>query len=394
MPRCFGVFVLLLVSVSILRAQGDVTLLTVGSDVISKDEFVYHLGQSGDTRIEPFLETYIRFRKKLLYAKELGLDTLFKYRQQKMYYQELMKRDSEKVQIPSSCKSHEWIKLVHVTYPLRQQASNNEIRKGESYIDSIYHVILKNGFPADVLESYSWEQSRFLLNEWRIQLEKLEAGQISEPFYSPLGIHLIAWLDKKREGSGGKKQPDRRWQEKEIEEAMLVAILEDYLQRAFEVNEAELEDYFKRHREAYGWGIPHFRGAIVHCQNKKDAKVIKKLLKKYPETLWPEIGKMMLPEMRERFRMEVGLFAIGVNAYVDKLAFNCGSFESLADYPYTWVFGKKLKKGPESYKDVRSRLEKDCKKAKKIAERESIEQKYEVEIDEEVLKTVNHAVNK
>ena len=162
MPRCFGVFVLLLVSVAVMRAQGDVMLLRVDSDVVSKDEFVYHFAQSEETRVEPFLETYIRFRKRIRYAKELKLDTLPKYCQQKSYYQDLVKRGSEGVRVPFSDKSQEWIKLIQFTYPLKQQATNNELRKGEAYIDSLYHVILKNGLPADVLSACSWVQTRFL----------------------------------------------------------------------------------------------------------------------------------------------------------------------------------------------------------------------------------------
>ena len=42
--------------------------------------------------------------------------------------------------------------------------------------------------------------------------------------------------------------------------------------------------------------------------------------------------------------MEVGLFQIGKNAYVDKLAFKCGSLPKEKKYPYICVFGKKLKK--------------------------------------------------
>jgi peptidyl-prolyl cis-trans isomerase SurA len=58
------------------------------------------------------------------------------------------------------------------------------------------------------------------------------------------------------------------------------------------------------------------------------------------------------------------------------------------------VLGKKMKKGPESYKDVSGKVEKNFRKAKKEAEMEALIQKYRVEIDEEVLKTVNRCGNK
>jgi peptidyl-prolyl cis-trans isomerase SurA len=79
---------------------------------------------------------------------------------------------------------------------------------------------------------------------------------------------------------------------------------------------------------------------------------------------------------------------------VDKLVFKCGSFEPLADYPHTWVLGKKLKKGPEDFKIIRSKVENDCLEIKKKSEIEALTQKYRIEIDKEVLKTVNRAENK
>ena len=57
--------------------------------------------------------------------------------------------------------------------------------------------------------------------------------------------------------------------------------------------------------------------------------------------------------------MEVGLFQIGKNAYIDKLAFKCGDMPRDARYPYVFIMGKRLKKGPEEYADVRKEVEKD-----------------------------------
>ena len=90
-------------------------------------------------------------------------------------------------------------------------------------------------------------------------------------------------------------------------------------------------------------------------------------------------------------RIEYGMFAIGANSYVDKLVFKCGDFQPSSDYPHVWVMGKRMKKGPEDYRDVRSKVAEDCLEAKKKAETESFVRKYTIEIDKEVLKTVNRA---
>jgi len=79
---------------------------------------------------------------------------------------------------------------------------------------------------------------------------------------------------------------------------------------------------------------------------------------------------------------------------VDKLAFKCGSFAPITEYPYTWILGDKLKKGPESYRDVREKVEVDARNELETAQINGLRQKYRVEINEEVLKTVNNEGNK
>ena len=87
MPRrLLGVFMLLLVSVLMGRAQGDVVLLTVGNEMVSKHEFEYFFSKSQEKRADVFAETYAHFKKKVQYARELGLDTLagFRFRMEQL----------------------------------------------------------------------------------------------------------------------------------------------------------------------------------------------------------------------------------------------------------------------------------------------------------------------
>ena len=126
------------------------------------------------------------------------------------------------------------------------------------------------------------------------------------------------------------------------------------------VNEKDLESYFDANKEEYAWELPHYKGAVIRCQNKKMASRIRKCLKKLPQAQWEEafrIWKEANPEADAV--IEVGLFQIGKNAYVDKLAFECGEFPHDVRYPYVCVMGKRLKKGPEDFRDVRKQVEKD-----------------------------------
>ena len=398
MPRrLLGVFMLLLAPSSFVWAQGDVVLLNVGSEQVTRREFEYHFNKSQEKRADVFVETYGRFKQKVQRAKELGLDTLNSFHRRKELYGRLVeqRRKGGGSETGHRGNAKEWIRLVHVTYPLAQSAGKQELMEGRHYMDSLY-TLLKEGADVQRMEVLPWRQSRYLLNEWQMQLRNLAKGEISKPFVSPMGIHIIGWKEKRMEKplESESLQIDEALEVKAMEEALLVVALDDYLENRLECTEEDLQKHFKKHRSDYGFGTPHFRGAVIHCQSKKEAKAIKNYLKKYPEELWEAAVGRMPEEVSKGCRIETGLFAIGSNQYVDKLVFKCGSFEPLADYPHTWVLGKKMKKGPEDFQTVRSKVEYDCREAKKKAEIEAFTQKYRVEIDKEVLKTVNRAENK
>ena len=396
MPRrLLGVFILLLASSSFVWAQGDVVLLTVGGDSVSRSEFEYYLAKSQEKRGHVLAQTLGRFKQKVQWAKELGLDTLPDYvRQKEACRWRLMANKETSSKQESALSAKEWVKLKHITYPLNQYSGKTQEREGWKQLDSL-HAELKQG--ADVpFESMPWTQTRHLLGEWQEQLGSLEKGEYSRPFLSPLGMHIILWTDKRTEKSQGgiQSSDDYDFRVKELEEGLLLVHLDACLDERFPVTEPELDTYFAKYREKYGWGTPHYQGAVIHCQDKKEAKRIKKFLAKYPEALWKEALERMPDDVSKGCLMEVGLFAIGSNPYVDKLAFKCGTYEPLADYPYTWLLGKRLKKGPVSYKDVRKEVEKDCREEKKKTEMEAFMQKFPIEFNEEVLKTVNHFRNK
>ena len=395
MPRrLLGIYILLLVSVLVGRAQGDVAFLTIGTETVCRGEYEYYLRKSLDKRGHVLAQTLARFKQKVQVARELGLDTLESYRHELEYYQTIQSQQGRMAENRSSLCGREWIKLLHVTYSLSQHADKKQVLEATQKLDSLY-VSLMEGTGEVKPEEMPWIQTRHLLDEWQGQLKMLDRGMFSKPFHSPEGIHIIAWIDKRNdvypESEGAFEENGFR--QKEMEEGLLVASLDNYLEKTVSCTEPGMKDYFDKHRADYGWGIPHYRGAVIHCQSKKEAQRIKKYLKKFPEQLWREAWERMPEDVSRDCRMELGLFAIGSNPYVDKLVFKCGEFEPLEDYPYTWVLGKKLKKGP-TMTDVREEVEKDCRKFRKKAELEALMEKYRVEMDEEVLKTVNREGNK
>ena len=161
--RLVGVFILLLVSVSVMQAQGDVALITVGNETVSKEEFEYHLGKSSEKHARVFAQTLGHFMQKVLWAKELGLDTLSAYQQQIGYYRQILKHRSEMSgqQRFRRDVEEEWGQLQHGTYPLHQHDGKRTEKEAKVYLDSLY-VSLNEGAEG-MLESLPWIQTRHLL---------------------------------------------------------------------------------------------------------------------------------------------------------------------------------------------------------------------------------------
>lgn len=396
MPRRLpGILIFLLVSVLVARAQGDIVLMQVGDEPVSKAEFEYYWNRSPVDDPQEYLPVFIDYKRKVLYARELGLDTLPDFMAQRAYYLQALEADGgpeNDIGLPRQQTDEEWFKLRHVTRSLKQQASRQEERAARAYLDSIHAVLKAEGVAGKAIGESMWIPKRFLLAEWTRALESLDKNEISQPFASPLGVHIVWW--EAREWRTRPRPVEkisltkegRKLRMREMEEALLVASLNQADARM--VTEQELEAYFEKRRSGYAWDLPHYQGAVFQCKDKKKAKAIRKALKKRDFRAWPEIVRKMEVDCRA----EYGLFRIGKNPYVDKLVFKCGGFEPSEDYPHVFVMGKKVK-GPESWTDVREKVVQDCTRWRERNRKDVLEQKYKVEIKEEVLKTVNNSRN-
>lgn len=179
---------------------------------------------------------------------------------------------------------------------------------------------------------------------------------------------------------------------KQITEGLLAAYWDKrhVMASSGNVGNKELEDYFEAHKKEYAWELPHFKGGVVFCLNKKAASKLKKKLKKLPLNEWKEkIDAFSKEDASLKAEVETGLFQIGSNPYVDKLAFKCGHFTPRTDLPYTFVLGKRLKKGPEDFTDVRAEVQRDYRLSMEKSRLEELQQRFRIEINQDILKTVN-----
>lgn len=426
-------------------AERSDILLRIGGQTVAKQEFEFYCKHSlaGKCQTESVNEAFDDFLFRKLKAADMrqsGCDTLPAFRQYcKVMRGELLKnvlldkeqeecicRDLYRQSVERLSKSG-WVKIEQITILLSQHAPKADERAARNRMDSIY-AKLKSG--ADFTsfscqpEGGTWIPVVELLQEFADRLASLSKNEFSEPFFSPLGVHIIRLTDTKPCISYEEARPyllaymERlgadhpalkhdlftQWREGALHNdaiRLCMTDAEDKLLASFwdklhssslprEATPQELEQFFLQNKKHYTWEFPHFRGAVIQCANKKTASRIKKYLKKQPFAQWEEsFRNLVKADSTMNATMEVGLFQIGKNAYVDKLAFKCGSLPKEKKYPYICVFGKKLKKGPEEYSDVREEVEIDYRREQERGLLTSLMQHFGVEIEQDVLKTVN-----
>ncbi len=158
------------------------------------------------------------------------------------------------------------------------------------------------------------------------------------------------------------------------------------------VKEKELlQKFFEKNRDNYKWDLPHYKGYIVQCKDKKVAKAAKKMFKNLPED---SIRTVMIREFNKDGKAQIkitkGLFEKGTNPIVDKLAFKTGTMKVDSLFPEVYLSGKNLKYTPESYTDIRGEITADFQNYLEEEWVKSLKERFKVEINEEVLHSVQN----
>ncbi len=430
MPRIIaGMGLLLLTFAPDLRAQRNF-ILVIGGEEVPLSEYTYYYRKEPERSPEDFLRSFVDYKLKVRYARDIGLDTLPDFLMQLSYYrgkflESSLNTDTDEEELHrlyeqgrQRLHSDDKVRVAHISRYLPQHADRRNEAATRELMDSIY-AALQDGADFSLLASrYSddketrdnggmlpWMPIYDYLQEWVDRLATLEKEEVSVPFYSPLGIHLIKWTDRKTSITYEEQRESlKKYRERtalstfanppdsielrlhELADGLLTTYINRKWMKENTFSEKNLETYFHQHRSDYTWDLPHYRGAVIHCKDKQTASAVKRYLKKKPLLEWEEAVKQLTGNAEGTIaRIETGLFKIGENKYIDKLVFKCGLFPPDATLPFLFVKGKKLKKGPENYRDVRDDVLKDYLAEKENVWMESLRQKYRVKINETYL---------
>ena len=503
-----------MLSVSPLFAQEDPVLLRIDGQPITRSEFEYiynkHNSQNVlDKKTLPeYMELFINYKLKVNEAVQQGLDTtmVFKdelhgYRMQvaQSYLSDEAAEQKEIEQLYAALKDDERnhrIQIQQVLLRLPQNLSKAQVRAAEQRMDSIYKAIQQAdgvNFEAMVRRFSDDKKTQIysplqLTEDFADVVFATPVGQITAPFSTAHGLHIVKVLDKgalisfeefkndfqlraqRRDGfsyatrqkinhllneykytpndvaveelySAGstdkvlfyldgqpydgalfrqfaqyhpmqlKKQyrmfvdksvldyENSRLETKYPEFAMLMQEYHDGI-LLFDVSTINVWDkaqedvagqaaYFAAHEKNYKWELPRFKGVVVHCADRKTMKLAKKQLRKLPKPLTRQaVESLFNTSSGATVQVEEGLFAVGENPYVDHAIFKVAPKTSLPDYPFTYVYGDK-RKGPDDFRQVKGLVVADYQDYLEQVWVKDLRSKSKVEINQEVLKTVN-----
>lgn len=454
----------------------DPVIMKINGKVITRSEFEYSFNKNNSDgvidkkSVDEYVPLFVDFKLKVAEAERQKIDTISAIRKELDGYKEQMviptivdsayiEREARRTYDNTAARfaGEDLLTASHILALLRQDATAEQERAAKALMDSIYGVL--KAVPKEQLAEKFAELAReksddkgsaqrggalgqfgkgMMIPDFEKEAYSLKAGEMSAPFKSTVGYHIIYMTDrhpfesyeyhrgnilKFLEQRGVKEASANAYldsvsSQRGITRAELVnelhkgimAVDEEQKNLAqeyydgtmmYEVAKKDVWDlaqtdteglaaYFNANKKNYVWDSPRFCGVVIHAKDAATIAKAKKLLKgvaeeDYAKTLVSALNK----DSVKLVRVEKGIFKQGDNAHVDNLVFKQKKdAKPMKDYPVTSVYGKK-EKAPRSYMDVRGLVTTDYQNAKEKEWVDELRKRFSVEVYEDVVKTVN-----
>lgn len=452
--------------------NADPVIMTInGTDVLrSEFEYSYNKNNTADVidrkTVQEYVGMFINYKLKVEAAKEAGLDTMISFQKEFANYRDQqikpalvtdqdLEAEARKIYEQTRQRIDNnggMVQVAHILIAMRQQATPEEERAAKVRVDSIYQA-LRNGadfgslakqLSQDPTTSQKGGDLPYIvkgqtLKEFEDQAWRLQDGELSQPFLSPAGWHIMLkkshrnfysyadqrehimkYLDQQRIrdriatvkldtlakqlNSTPAQMLAKKQAEMEARDSSLKYLIKEYhdglllyeisnrhVWAKAQKDEHGLMQYFKKNKKKYKWEEPRFKGVAYRAREEKDIKAVRKLLKKTPFERWEEqLRNTFNTDSVLRIRAEKGIFKKGDNALVDHEVFKVHTLpKQIEGYPYSSVYGKKIK-SPKVMDDVRPLVVTDYQEYLESQWVNDLRQKYTVTVNEDIVKTVNN----
>ncbi len=465
-------FAALLFVASAVQAQDDPTIMTINGQPVSRSEFEYSYNKNNadgvidKKNVEEYVDLFVNYKLKVQAALDAKLDTLSSFKKEFLTYRDQQIRPSfvSDADVEKEAQNY-YAKLVeqigprglftcsHILLRLDQKADKSTQDAAKVRIDSVYNALKGGADFAELAKKVSQDPGTArnggllptmgpgqLVKEFEDVAYSLKDGEMSSPFLSPYGYHIIKMKERSqvppydslhtnivrfleargirekivddkiaaqvKEQEGKITAEDilnKKAEEMQANDADLKNLIREYHDGLllFEVSNREVWDkaakdneglaqYFKKNKKKYKWDSPRFKGIAYHVKEQADVKAVKNSVKGLPFDQWAEqLRKTFNNDSIIRIRVEKGIFKQGDNKLIDREVFKQKvEVPQTKGYPIDAVFGKKLS-APKEFDDVRGLVTADYQDALEKEWIAQLRKKYPVTVYKEVLATVN-----
>lgn len=464
----------LLFGVAAFAQANDPVIMTINGVPVLRSEFEYSYNKNNSEgvidkkTVEEYVDLFVNYKLKVVAAIDAKFDTLTSFKNEFAQYRDQQVRptiitdadvDAEALKIYENTKNsigeRGLIRPAHIFLMLRQQASQADVDKAKVRIDSIYKALQGGADFEELAKTLSqdpgsardggllpWIGPNQTLKEFEDQAYALNVGEMSKPFLSPAGYHIVLMKERKQLEPFEELRPNilKFIEQRNLRDRIVEQKLEDLVKSSgglltkeqvlerradslmaidsdmknlireyhdglllYEISnrfvwelaskdEEGLAKFFKKNKKKYSWSEPRFKGMAYHVKVQEDVQAVKNCVKKLKFDDWAgALRNTFNSDSVIRIRVEKGLFKKGDNALIDREVFKVADADvkPVKDYPIDATFGKLLKKGPEDYTDVRGIVTADYQDYLEKQWVEELRRQYPVVVNEEVLKTVN-----
>ena len=451
----------------------DPVIMTINGQPVSRSEFEYSYNKNNSDgvvdkkTVEEYVDLFVNYKLKVAAALEARMDTLKSFQNEFAGYRDQQIRpamitdadveaEARKIYEESRARvvgSGGMVKAAHILVMMKQKATPDEERRAKLRIDSIYQALQKGAdFAAEARRlsddkgsavnggELPWFSKGQTLKEFENVAFSLKSGEMSQPFMSPAGWHIVLMkqkqdffsydsvhadilrfidqrgirdqivsqkIDSMAKAATPPTTSDKILEVKRLEmeskDPALRYLIQEYHDGLllYEISnqtvwdkaakdEVGLQNYFKKNKKKYRWDAPRYKGIAYYTKNKADVKAVRRAVKNLAFKDWAEkLRTTFNQDSVLRIQVVKGLFKMGDNALVDRMVFKKDTtLVSKADYPFSAVYGKKLK-APKEMDDVRPLVLADYQEQLEHEWVASLRRRFPFTVDKNVLATVN-----
>jgi peptidyl-prolyl cis-trans isomerase SurA len=463
----------LMSAAAIAQTANDPIIMTVAGTPVPRSEFEYSYNKNNTDgvidkkTVEEYVDLFVNYKLKVQAALDARIDTTTAFRTEFSQYRDQQIRPTFVTDDDMLAEAHKvydqtvqnigpdgLVSANHILILIPQKATEAQQQDAKRRIDSVY-TALKAGADFEELAkqvsqdpgsakrggALGWFSRNQMVKEFEDAAFALQPGEMSAPFQSPFGWHIILskgrkqlepfeehreailrFLDqrgareaiserkldagvKASNGTVTKEQlleqradslaaadPEMRYLIKEYHDGLLLfEISNQTIWDKAAKDETALENYFKKNKKKYKWDEPRFKGMAYHVKDQADVKAVANCVKKLKFADWNEaLRKSFNNDSIIRIRVEKGLFKKGDNKLIDREIFKVtdAKVDSVKGYPIDATFGKLIKK-PQDFTDVRQLVTADLQDELERQWVADLRKRYAFTVNEEVLKTVN-----